>query len=143
MNTLLNKTKQLNTRSHSTDPSSKHAPLTAITWFHSPPSTQFGIYRALFPLFTEPESYLDQLRRMQLPVEDGRSWALFMVAGGHFAGAVVRVSRPDVDDNAQDLDAKPRKQKVKKPKPEIEVLLHKTFHRYTSQSSLSFLCHLV
>lgn len=143
MNTLLNKTKQLNTRSHSPDPSSKHAPLTAITWFHSPPSTQLGIYRALFPLFAEPESYLDQLRRMQLPVEDGRSWALFMVAGGHFAGAVVRVSRPDVDDNAQDLDAKPRKQKVKKPKPEIEVLLHKTFHRYTSQPSLSLLCYSI
>lgn len=142
MNTLLNKTKQLNTRSHSPDSSSKHAPLTALTWFHSPPSTQLGIYRALFPLFTEPETYLDQLRRMQSPVEDGRTWALFMVAGGHFAGAVVRVSRPD-DEIVQDLNAKPRKQKMKKPKPEIEVLLHKTFHRYTSQPSLSLLCYSI
>ena len=77
---------------------------------------------------------------MQSTVEDGRTWALFMIAGGHFAGAVVRVSRPN-DENTQDqdLDPKSRKQKVKKPKPETEVLLHKTFHRYTSEFSLSFL----
>ena len=142
VNTLLNKTKRLNTRSPSPNASSNHAPLTALTWFHSPPSTQLGIYRALFPFHTKPETYLDELRRMQSPVEDGRTWALFMVAGGHFAGAVVRVSRPD-DENGQDLDTKPRKQKVKKSKPEIEVLLHKTFHRYTSQSSLSSLPYLV
>ena len=79
---------------------------------------------------------------MQSPVEDGRTWALFMVAGGHFAGAVVRVSRPD-DENAQVLDAKSRKQKIKKPKPEIEVILHKTFHRYTSQSSLSLIYYSI
>ena len=138
VNTLLNKTKRLNTRSPSPDTTSKHASLTALTWFHSPPSTQLGIYRALFPLHTEPEKYLDELRRMQTPIKDGRTWALFMVAGGHFAGAVVRVSHPD-DDITQDSDAKPRKQKVKKPKPEVEVLLHKTFHRYTSESFLSSL----
>jgi len=137
VNTLLNKTKRLNTRSPSPD-APKHAPLTALTWFHSPPSTQLGIYRALFSLRTEPENYRDELRRMQSLVEDGRTWALFMVAGGHFAGAVVRVSRSD-DEDAQNLEARPRKQKPKKPKPEIEVLLHKTFHRYTSQSSLSSL----
>ena len=136
VNTLFNKTKRPNNRSPSPDAASKHAPLTALTWFHSPPSTQLGIYRALFPLRTEPEKYLDELRRMQSPVEDGRTWALFMIAGGHFAGAVVRVSGPD-NENTQDPDVKPRKQKVKKPKPDIEVLLHKTFHRYTSQSSFS------
>ena len=129
VNTLLNKAKQLNTRPPSPDVTSKRAPLTALTWFHSPPSTQLGIYRALFPLHMDPENYLDELRRMQSPVENGRTWALFMVAGGHFAGAVVRVSRLG-DENVHDLDAKPRKQKAKKP--EIEVILHKTFHRYTS-----------
>lgn len=142
VNTLLNKTKRLNTRSPSPDASSNHVPLAALAWFHSPPSTQLGIYRALFPFHTKPETYLDELRKMQSPVEDGRTWALFMVAGGHFAGAVVRVSRPD-DENVQDLEAKPHKQKLKKPKPGIEVLLHKTFHRYTSQSSSSFLLYSV
>src|SRR5882757_2914651 len=72
VNTLLNKTKRLNTRSPSPDASSTHAPLTALTWFHSPPSTQLGIYRALFPFHTKPETYLDELRSMQSPVEDGR-----------------------------------------------------------------------
>lgn len=58
---------------------------------------------------------------------------MFMVAGGHFAGAVVRVSRdPDEDDEPS---AKSKKQR--KPKPDTEVLLHKTFHRYTSKPSRS------
>ncbi|KAF8159800.1 hypothetical protein B0H34DRAFT_704885 [Crassisporium funariophilum] len=133
VNTLLNKTKRLTTRSPSPDSSNKHAPLTAITWFHSPPSTQIGIYRALLPLHTEPDAYLRELRRMQSPVEDGRTWALFMTAGGHFAGAVVRVSRPADEEDVQDEDGKSRRKKSKKPKPEMEVLLHKTFHRYTTR----------
>lgn len=53
-----------------------------------------------------------------------------MIAGGHFAGAVVRVSRAYDDDSGD--DEKARKRKQKKPKPETEVVLHKTFHRYTS-----------
>ena len=67
---------------------------------------------------------------MQRGGEGGRTWALFMVAGGHFAGAVVRVKRPDSE---VDEDPAPTKKgKQKKPKPDIEVLEHKTFHRYTS-----------
>lgn len=58
---------------------------------------------------------------------------MFMVAGGHFAGAVIRVSREEDDDEE---DEKPRKKKAKKPKPETEVVLHKTFHRYTSTPSM-------
>jgi hypothetical protein len=56
-----------------------------------------------------------------------------MIAGGHFAGAVVRVSRAQDDDSGD--DEKTRKRKQKKPKPETEVVLHKTFHRYTSMFS--------
>jgi Bacteroidetes VLRF1 release factor len=59
----------------------------------------------------------------------GRKWAMFMTAGGHFAGVVVRVSKPDVEEES----SKTAKQKrLKKPIPDTEVLLHKTFHRYTS-----------
>lgn len=59
-------------------------------------------------------------------------WALFMVAGGHFAGAIVRVSRPD---ESADEDVRgDQKKKPKKSKSETEVLFHKTFHRYTSMS---------
>jgi Bacteroidetes VLRF1 release factor len=54
-----------------------------------------------------------------------------MVAGGHFAGAVVRVARGNIVDG-EDASAKPKKGKVKRPPPDNEILLHKTFHRYTS-----------
>lgn len=106
------------------------APLTAVTWFHSPPSTQIGVYRMLLPLGTPPSAYLQELKEMQAIVEGGRKWAMFMVAGGHFAGAVVRVGR--VADE-QDEVVQTRKRKPPKPKPETEVLRHKTFHRYTSK----------
>ncbi len=59
-----------------------------------------------------------------------------MVAGGHFAGAVVRVQRPEDDEENEDGKAS-KKGKQKKPKPDTEVLKHKTFHRYTSASITS------
>jgi hypothetical protein len=66
---------------------------------------------------------------MQQVVEGGRKWAMFMTAGGHFAGAIVRVSKFEDEDEA--VDGVKRK-KPKRPKPDTEVLKHKTFHRYTS-----------
>lgn len=67
---------------------------------------------------------------MQSPVPHGRTWAMFMIAGGHFAGAVVRVGQPTHEDTG---DEKGRQNKPKRPKPDTEVLLHKTFHRYTTR----------
>ncbi|KZP26639.1 hypothetical protein FIBSPDRAFT_854679 [Athelia psychrophila] len=114
-------------------------PQTALSWFHSPPSTQIGIYKTLFPLpFLAPHfalspdaptRFLEELKRMQEPIEGGRTWALFMVAGGHFAGAVVRVSKDGEDED----EGTGKKKKQKKPKPDTEVILHKTFHRYTTR----------
>ncbi|KAF9647208.1 hypothetical protein BDM02DRAFT_2747684 [Thelephora ganbajun] len=121
------------TRSRSPSPSStrRNFPLTPLIWFHSPPSTQIGVYRAIFssPDVTVP--YLDQLREMQNCQEaEGKKWALFLVAGGHFAGAVVRVHR----DRSKDNDVgKTKKGKPKKVVPDTEVILHKTFHRYTTR----------
>jgi hypothetical protein len=57
---------------------------------------------------------------------------MFMVAGGHFAGAIVRVSR-GADDDADEEPNPQKKKKPKKPRPDTEVLNHKTFHRYTSE----------
>jgi len=131
VSTLIRRTKKLDSVPEEEEQATKQPPLSALTWFHSPPATQIGVYRAIFPLKTEPEGYLDELRRMQSFAEGGRLWAMFMVAGGHFAGAVVRVSKPDEDDGP-DEPASRKKKAVKKPKPEVEVLLHKTFHRYTS-----------
>ena len=59
---------------------------------------------------------------------------MFMTAGGHFAGAIVRVSKPE---GAEDGGVT-KKGKPKKPVPELEVLKHKTFHRYTSQYFIFF-----
>lgn len=133
---LVNKTKRLHARPDSPDLISLNTPQTAVTWFHSPPSTQLGVYRALFPLRTEPGSYLDELREMQTPQSEGRTWAMFMVAGGHFAGALVQVSQPKDEEEEAQVEGdtgKGRKKKLKKPKPETEVFRHKTFHRYTSK----------
>lgn len=71
---------------------------------------------------------------MQSGGEQGRTWAMFMTAGGHFAGAIVRVRRPDGDEDDSGLT---KKGKPKRPKPDVEVLRHKTFHRYTSPLRLS------
>ncbi len=75
-------------------------------------------------------SYIDELKLMQTsggPL--GRKWAMFMTAGGHFAGVIVRVGKPEVEEES----SKTAKQKrLKKPMPDTEVLRHKTFHRYTS-----------
>lgn len=109
----------------------RQTPLTALTWFHSPPSTQIGVYRMLFPIDTPAPSYLAELKSIQERVEGGRKWALFMVAGGHFAGAIVEVSRP-AEDQDSTFSAKTKK-KPPKPKPETSILKHKTFHRYTSR----------
>ena len=105
-------------------------PQTPVAWFHSPPSTQIGVYKALFPLKLDPASYVDELKLMQTSGRPlGRKWAMFMTAGGHFAGVIVRVSKPEVEEES----SKTAKQKrLKKPVPDTEVLWHKTFHRYTS-----------
>ncbi|OCB89986.1 hypothetical protein A7U60_g2842 [Sanghuangporus baumii] len=103
-------------------------PQSALTWFHSPPSTQIGIYRTIFSQSSAPNAQLSELREMQSPLSEGRKWAMFMVAGGHFAGLVVRVSRPS-GENEETL----QKGKQKKTVPEMEILRHKTFHRYTTR----------
>ncbi|KAF8630737.1 hypothetical protein AX17_005332 [Amanita inopinata Kibby_2008] len=144
VNALVNKTKRL-LRPRSTSPldERRNAPLTALTWFHSPPSTQIGVYRALFSVETDPrgDAYLEELKKVQRGKEsvgdgDGRTWALFMVAGGHFAGAIVRVSRPEEDDKGDEQEGGKGKKKHKAhkaQKPDTEVLRSKTFHRYTTR----------
>ena len=135
--TLVNKTK-LGARAPSPIAATPQAPRTPLAWFHSPPSTQIGVYKALFSDHVDPSSYLQELQNMQKPAE--RTWAVFMTAGGHFAGAVVRVSSVGEEGNENDEIA--RKRKVKKPKPDIEVLRHKTFHRYTSKSRVIIISSL-
>ncbi|KAG8833161.1 hypothetical protein FRC17_011232 [Serendipita sp. 399] len=104
-------------------------PKTAVQWFHSPPSTQIGLYRTIFPLKTEPEDYVQQLRKLQEPVDGGRYWTLLMIAGGHFAGMVVKIGR---DSTSTEITSTAKGKGKQKP-TDYEVILHKTFHRYTTR----------
>lgn len=128
--TLIHKTRKL-ARSPSPDSAIPTAPQTPLAWFHSPPSTQVGVYKALFPSGTPAPSYLDELKEMQNGGDRGRTWAMFMTAGGHFAGAIVRVKAADSE--VDDQGGLTKKGKPRKPKPDTEVLKHKTFHRYTTR----------
>ncbi|KAF7294481.1 bVLRF1 domain-containing protein [Mycena kentingensis (nom. inval.)] len=129
VDTLVSKAARKN-RPTSPNESTPSAPKTALAWFHSPPATQIGVYRSLFNLGVPSAEYLNELRDMQSHKE--RTWALFMVAGGHFAGAIVRVSR-DPEHEEEEAAPQRKKNKQKKSKPDAEVLKHKTFHRYTTR----------
>ncbi|KAF8519679.1 hypothetical protein JB92DRAFT_2897532 [Gautieria morchelliformis] len=120
-------------RAESPTPAIPQPPRTALTWFHSPPSTQIGIYNALFPLKLQQASYLSVLKDMQRGGPNGRRWTMLMVAGGHFAGLVAQVRRPDEAEAEEEASGGKGKKKKLKPKPEVEVIRHKTFHRYTTR----------
>jgi hypothetical protein len=142
---LVHKTKRLRTKRDGVEDEdesiNRNLPNAPVVWFHSPPSTQLGVYKALFPaeLITHRgddagQLYVNELKEMQKGGgEEGRKWALFMTAGGHFAGAIVRVSSPEGEEDT----GVTKKGKQKKQKPDTEILKHKTFHRYTSKSYVS------
>jgi len=114
-------------------------PRSPITWFQSPDvqNTQLGVYNVIFPSSVSPGEYATTLSGMQDGGPTGRSWALFMTAGGHFAGMIARVSKPGITrDIVQPITSK--KPKGEKPVPDLEILAHKTFHRYTSQLNSPF-----
>lgn len=132
LTTLLSRaTVKPHSRPHSPSLNQRNLPLTPLVWFHSPPSTQIGVYRTIFSSPNATVPYLHQLKEVQNCQEaEGKKWALFLVAGGHFAGAVARVHR---DRSKDDDGGKTKKGKPKKVIPDTEVILHKTFHRYTSE----------
>jgi len=76
----------------------------------------------------EQGEYVSELKSMQESKPEGRLWTMIMIAGGHFAAIVVRVQNPIEEEPAVSL----RKGKQRKAKQDSEILLHKTFHRYTS-----------
>ncbi|KAI0084477.1 hypothetical protein BDY19DRAFT_533305 [Irpex rosettiformis] len=138
--TLVQKAKKLKARADEDEDeeSGQKIPNAPVIWFHSPPATQIGVYKSIYPshLSSSPSSsgqeFLTELKAMQTGGgEIGRKWALFMTAGGHFAGAIIRVSKPDGEGYEESGITK--RGKPKKPKPDTEVLLHKTFHRYTTR----------
>lgn len=122
---------------------------TAIIWFTPtkvipelgiPEETQFGMHRFLFPPLDNVQDYLGELKRMQISnpaaavldehgEEEERRITLLMVAGGHFAGAVIGL-KPKGKNEKQDL----------KGAGEVRIIKSKTFHRYTSTSPIPVGC---
>lgn len=89
-------------------------------------SEVFGVYKALFtkeslsnPLMSMKDwnEYTDQSTSIS---------ALFMIGGGHFAGAIVSHQRSNVKGNSRKHDETLQEQAV-------HFIEHKTFHRYTTR----------
>ncbi|CCD22715.1 Vms1p NDAI_0A05600 [Naumovozyma dairenensis CBS 421] len=86
----------------------------------------FGIYKALFDS-KSISSPLDTLFRWN--DDDAgitKISALFMVGGGHFAGAIVSHQRANIKGNA-------KKQETSFQEQAVQFIEHKTFHRYTTR----------
>ncbi|SCU99788.1 LAMI_0G00826g1_1 [Lachancea mirantina] len=91
-----------------------------------PDTEVFGIFKAIFSKETI-ERPLDTLRdwKSQASAQD-RISAVFMIGGGHFAGAIVSHQRLNVKGNATKTDLSFQEQAV-------QFVEHKTFHRYTTR----------
>lgn len=87
----------------------------------------FGAYKVLFD-DKQLENPLDTLTQWSQNVDatSGKFSAIFMIGGGHFAGAIVSHQRLSVKGNAKKQDVTPQEQAVL-------FLEHKTFHRYTTR----------
>lgn len=87
----------------------------------------FGAYKALFneEQIEDPLSTLTQWSQ-DVDATSGKFSAIFMIGGGHFAGAIVSHQRLSVKGNA-------KKQDVSQQEQAVLFLEHKTFHRYTTR----------
>lgn len=84
----------------------------------------FGIYKSFFKELEleNPITAIDSWRKTQ---SHGKS-ALFMIGGGHFAGAIVSHARRNIKGDATN-------HKVSIQDQQVEILKSKTFHRYTTR----------
>ena len=128
------------------EPSNLATPRSPFVWFEASSlvkDTQFGIYKTIFPSAVKETvdgtAWVDELQRLQVKEDvsrlgkramdktDGlqtdpssRTWTLFAVGGGHFAGMVVSLV-PRLSNRNGRLEK------------EVVVLESKTFHRYTTR----------
>lgn len=88
-----------------------------------PQDKAFGVYKSFFPekdLLTDPKSTI--LSYSKKPI-NSKYLALFMIGGGHFAGAIISHVRKNIKGNANTKESKQEQA--------VEVMDSKTFHRYT------------
>ncbi|AGO13664.1 AaceriAGL211Cp [[Ashbya] aceris (nom. inval.)] len=101
------------------------SPLIYFNSSYLPEGSVFGVHKCLFsPAGTEDP--LGSMREWQKANQAERVSALFMMGGGHFAGAVVSHRRTDISGNAKKHGQSLQEQAV-------HFLEHKTFHRYTTR----------
>lgn len=90
-----------------------------------PETKVFGVYKAIFDAdsLDLPLSSLSKWRN----ADSSKSFsAMFMIGGGHFAGAIVCHERLSVKGNV-------RKAGISLQEQAVQFLEHKTFHRYTTR----------
>lgn len=90
-----------------------------------PEDKHFGIYKSFFcnsELVDDPLRAIDNCRQSQ---GNGKS-ALFMIGGGHFAGAIVSHKRRNIGGDAIN-------HKISVQEQQVEIIKSKTFHRYTTR----------
>ncbi|CAR29598.1 ZYRO0G12496p [Zygosaccharomyces rouxii] len=89
-------------------------------------SQVFGLYKSLFDSETIKKPF-EQLKVWNETEDQASSIsALFMMGGGHFAGAIVSHQRTSVQGN-------PKKQEQSLQEQAVNFIEHKTFHRYTTR----------
>jgi hypothetical protein len=77
-----------------------------------------GIYKNI--LNNLGEEAIEDIHKLQIkPNENPRLWTMLMIRGGHFAALIL------------DITANTKVTNVK----EVKVIVHKTFHRYTSKGN--------
>lgn len=100
---------------------------TPMIYFKSsklPEDKNFGVYKALFNE-KEIQDPIMALKAWNIDENTGKS-ALFMMGGGHFAGAIISHKRKNIKGNAVN-------HKISLQEQQVEVIKSKTFHRYTTR----------
>ena len=108
-----------------------HSPYLLLESSLLPPerSQVFGIHKALFleDELTDPaKALLSWNSYNDKKDNEGKISALFMMGGGHFAGAIVSHTRLNVVGNV-------RKENQTLQEQAVRLIEHKTFHRYTTR----------
>lgn len=89
--------------------------------------TAFGAYKTLFN-DDQLENPLETFSNWSKDIESvsNKFSAIFMIGGGHFAGAIISHQRLNISGNLRKQDISPQEQATM-------FLEHKTFHRYTTR----------
>ncbi|CAK7905342.1 protein Vms1p [[Candida] anglica] len=86
----------------------------------------FGIYKCLFSPQQLLNSPMESLLTLSQPPVKSKKSALFMIGGGHFAGAII-------SHIAKNTRGNPPHAKETRQEQAVNVIVSKTFHRYTTR----------